>query len=183
MSNAFRRVLGFAKREAVLALSLALALFGVLPPVGVAAAVAAFLLLADRELLRGVDYPLLGTFAALFIFTGNLSRLESFRTLLEKVLEGHVELAAVLASQVISNIPAALLLSGFTSSWRELIVGCNLGGLGTLIASMASLISFRFMAAAHPGRTRAYLLQFTLLNLLLLGLLLGLGALLGQATL
>lgn len=80
--------------------------------------------------------------------------------------------AAVLASQVISNVPAALLLSGFTTQWDALIVGCNLGGLGTLIASMASLISYKIVAKEYPDQRRIYFIWFTVCNICLLALLL-----------
>lgn len=149
-----------------------LGLFQVVPPLVVAAVTAAFLLIKDRRLLAAVDYSLLGTFAAFFIFVGNLGCVEAFRDFLASVLTGRVELVAVLTSQVISNVPAALLLSGFTDQWRELVVGCNLGGLGTLIASMASLISYKMVAKEYPSRCRQYIAWFTLCNLGLLGLLL-----------
>lgn len=90
------------------------------------------------------------------------------------ILAGHVVPVAVLASQVISNVPAALLLSGFTADWPALIVGCNLGGLGTLIASMASLISYKLVAQNSPGRRSAYLGWFTACNAGMLALLLAL---------
>lgn len=154
-----------------------LALFDALPPLAVAAATAAFLLAFDRPLLRAVDYSLLGTFIAFFIFIGNLGRLELFRSALSALLYGHEELVAVLASQVISNVPAALLLSGFTQDWPGLIVGCNLGGLGTLIASMASLISYRQVAGSRPAERGRYFLWFTAGNILLLAALLALSAL------
>ena len=148
-----------------------LGLFGVVPPPVVAAVVAGVLLAVDRRPLAGVDYPLLGTFAGFFIFIGNLSAVPAFRQLLAAVLEGREALVAVAASQVISNVPAALLLSGFTSRWDALLVGCNLGGLGTLIASMASLISYKLVVQAYPARKGAYLRWFTLCNLGLLGVL------------
>ena len=154
-----------------------LALFDALPPLAVAAATAALLLAFDRPLLRAVDYSLLGTFIAFFIFIGNLGRLELFRSALSALLYGHEELVAVLASQVISNVPAALLLSGFTQDWPGLIVGCNLGGLGTLIASMASLISYRQVAGSRPAERGRYFLWFTAGNILLLAALLALSAL------
>lgn len=155
-----------------------LALFDVLPPLAVAAVALAFLLLCDRPLLRAVDYSLLGTFVAFFIFIGNLGRLEIFRGALSAFISGREELAAVLASQVISNVPAALLLAGFTQDWADLIVGCNLGGLGTLIASMASLISYRQVAWAYPEQRGRYFLCFTAANIALLALLLPIAALL-----
>ena len=91
--------------------------------------------------------------------------------MISSLLAGHVELTAIVTSQVIRNVPAALLLSGFTSQWESLIVGCNLGGLGTLIASMASLISYKFFAQKYPGQRKRYLGMFTLYNLAYLALL------------
>ena len=151
-----------------------LAIFDVLPPLAVAAVVAAVLLFYDRQVLASVDYALLGTFIAFFLFIGNLGDVVWFREFLASVLEGHVVLVSVLASQVISNVPAALLLSGFTDQWRDLIVGCNLGGLGTLIASMASLISYKMVAQNSPERRNSYLVWFTVCNVGMLVLLLAL---------
>lgn len=155
-----------------------LGIFNILPPVVIAAAVAVFLIFADREVFAGVDYSLLGTFIAFFIFIGNLGCIEGFRNFLAELLAGHVRLVAVLASQIMSNVPAALLLSGFTEQWSELIIGCNLGGLGTLIASMASLISYKLFIKEYPGRRGNYLIWFTLCNIGLLALTLALGFLL-----
>ena len=122
----------------------------------------------NRKLLLQIDYSLLFTFIFFFIFIGNMGRFPAFRDFLSSILEGKVTLAAVLSSQVISNVPAALLLSGFTSEWTALIVGTNLGGLGTLIASMASLISYKQLAQNHPEIKGKYLAVFTLGNLLFL---------------
>ena len=138
----------------------------------VCALTVAALLLWDREALRGVDYALLFTFVGFFIFVGNLGRIPVFTELFNKLLAGNEVLCSVFVSQFISNVPAALLLSGFTDSSRELLVGVNLGGLGTLIASMASLISYKYMARTYPGEKNKYLLWFTLANILFLVLLL-----------
>ena len=151
-----------------------LALFDVVPTLAVLGVVAVFLLFYDRRVLAAVDYALLGTFAAFFVFIGNLGAVPAFRAFLAGILAGHVVPVAVLASQVISNVPAALLLSGFTADWPALIVGCNLGGLGTLIASMASLISYKLVAQNSPGRRSAYLGWFTACNVGMLALLLAL---------
>ena len=151
-----------------------LALFDVVPTLAVLGVVAVFLLFYDRRVLAAVDYALLGTFAAFFVFIGNLGAVPAFRAFLAGILAGHVVPVAVLASQVISNVPAALLLSGFTADWPALIVGCNLGGLGTLIASMASLISYKLVAQNSPGRRNAYLGWFTACNAGMLALLLAL---------
>ena len=148
-------------------------IFDLIPPGIIAGVILLFFLFADRSVLRHVDYSLLGTFFAFFVFTGNLGALPGFRAILSALLADHVELTAVVTSQVISNVPAALLLSGFTSQWESLIVGCNLGGLGTLIASMASLISYKFFAEKYPDQRRRYLGVFTLYNLAYLALLLG----------
>ncbi len=144
----------------------------VLPPLGVAAVTAVVLIISDRPLLARIDYSLLGTFIAFFVFIGNMGRIESFQNFLSGILAGHEVAVAVLASQVISNVPAALLLSGYSSAWPQLIVGCNLGGLGTLIASMASLISYKLVAKQHPEMRPKYFAWFTLCNVGLLALLL-----------
>ena len=149
-----------------------LGLFGILPPIAIAAVTAVFLLIRDRKLLASVDYSLLATFVGFFIFTGNVGSMEGFQNLLAPLLEGRVLPVAVVISQIISNVPAALLLSGFTNEWRELIIGCNLGGLGTLIASMASLISYKFAVREYPEQKGKYLFWFTVCNVGLLAVLL-----------
>lgn len=148
-----------------------LAVFKVLPSVLVAVIVAISLLVLDRKILKKVDYALLGTFFAFFIFVGNFARIEPVRNFLFSVLNGRVEIVSVITSQIISNVPAALLLSGFTSRWQSLIIGCNFGGLGTLIASMASLISYKIVIREYPGMKKRYFFFFTFLNVLFLILL------------
>lgn len=130
-------------------------------------------LFADPHTLRAVDYSLLLTFVAFFIFIGNLGRIPAFSGWLQEFLTGREVLVAVLASQVTSNVPAALLLSGFTAETQALIIGTNLGGLGTLIASMASLISYRQIARELPQGKKQYFGLFTLSNLIFLAILLG----------
>ena len=147
----------------------------------VAAAVLFFYLLAtDRALLKKIDYSLLGTFVCFFVFIGNMGRIERFCALLERLLTGHERIVAVLSSQIISNVPAALLLSGFTDEYSSLIVGTNLGGLGTLIASMASLISYKQVAREYPAQKGKYLGCFTLANIVMLAVLLSLSVLLSK---
>lgn len=142
-------------------------------PYGVAfAAVLLCTLFADRSTLRCVDYSLLLTFVAFFIFIGNLGRVQAFSDWLQAILTGREVPVAVLASQVTSNVPAALLLSGFTEKTSALIIGTNLGGLGTLIASMASLISYRQIARELPEEKGRYFKLFTLSNLVFLAILL-----------
>ena len=143
-------------------------------PYGIAfAAVLVCVLFADPHTLRAVDYSLLLTFVAFFIFIGNLGRIPAFSGWLQEFLTGREVLVAVLASQVTSNVPAALLLSGFTAETQALIIGTNLGGLGTLIASMASLISYRQIARELPQGKKQYFGLFTLSNLIFLAILLG----------
>ena len=167
--------LGSPKRLALCCLGFVLCLLGlfsVVPPLAVAAVVLVFLLFADRSILRQVDYSLLLTFLAFFVFIGNLGSVPAFQNFLTSALSGHVELVSVLASQVISNVPAALLLSGFTEEALPLLIGVNLGGLGTLIASMASLISYKQINREYSRLRGRYLLSFTLWNLALLAVLL-----------
>ena len=126
----------------------------------------------DRQVLVKVDYALLMTFVGFFIFIGNMGRIPAYCSFLENMIAGHEVLPAVISSQVISNVPAALLLSGFTNDYAALIVGTNLGGLGTLIASMASLISFKYMGQENKGRKGVYMIYFTVANLIFLAVLL-----------
>lgn len=126
----------------------------------------------DRKTFQNVDYSLLLTFVAFFIFIGNLGRIRAFSNWLGSILKGREVIVSVLASQVTSNVPAALLLSGFTANVKGLIVGTNLGGLGTLIASMASLISYRQICAGAPEKKGAFFRLFTVSNVVFLALLL-----------
>ena len=129
------------------------------------------LLVFDRKILLQADFMLLLTFVAFFVFSGNLARIGAVDALLRRLLEGRVYLTSLLASQVISNVPAALLLSGFTEDARSLLLGVDIGGLGTPIASLASLISMKLYAHAGHARTGRYLAEFTLVNVALLLLL------------
>lgn len=122
----------------------------------------------DRDILKKVDYSLLATFVALFIFIGNLGRISVFRALLQQVIEGREMFTAVFASQVMSNVPAAVLLEKFTDRIPALIVGTNLGGLGTLIASMASLISYKYIVRENPEAKGTYMVLFSVVNVVFL---------------
>ena len=137
------------------------------------------LLVLDRSIFARVDYSLLLTFVGFFVFIGNMGRLPVFYEFLQKIVSGHELLAGAAASQVISNVPAALLLSGFTENFPPLIIGVNLGGLGTLIASMASLISYKFVAREEPGMKGTYFRQFTFSNVAFLAVLLVFALVLG----
>lgn len=132
------------------------------------------MLLMDRRMLLGIDYSLLFTFVFLFIFIGNMKRIPAVSDFLMSIVAEREIVVSVLASQVISNVPAAILLSGFTDNIKGLIVGTNLGGLGTLIASMASLISFKLYGYTKEANKGKYIGVFTIINvgmLLLLGVL------------
>jgi len=128
-------------------------------------------MLADRQTATKADWALLLTFVFLFIFIGNLKRMPSVNHLLASTVAGNEILFSVLASQIISNVPAAILLSGFTQRIEYLIIGTNLGGLGTLIASMASLISFKLYCGTEGAEKGKYLIRFTVVNVVLLVLL------------
>ena len=144
------------------------AVFRLLPWPVMLGITAAALLVFDRRTLLTADFLLLLTFVAFFIFAGNLARLEAVDRLLRRLLRGREYLTALLASQVISNVPAALLLSGFTDNARELLLGVDIGGLGTPIASLASLISLKLYSRSEGASTGRYLAVFTVINLLLL---------------
>lgn len=132
---------------------------------GILTAVVALLIFAaDRSILRKVDYCLLLTFVCFFVFAGNIGAIPQVREFLSGLLDRSAVLSSILASQVISNVPAAVLLAGFTEDWQGLLVGTNLGGLGTLIASLASLISFKLYAAQPEARPGRYLAVFTAVN-------------------
>lgn len=124
------------------------------------------LLVHDRRALCKVNYSLLLTFVFFFILIGNLGNVHEIRGAILSMLQGHELLASVLASQVVSNVPAAILLSGFTREGEMLVVGTNLGGLGTIIASMASIITFQMYAGRKNAQTARYFGEFTLWNCL-----------------
>lgn len=131
----------------------------------------AVLILADRKALAQVDYPLLLTFVFFFIFAGNMSRIGAVRSVMSWLLEQNTLLFSTLSCQVISNVPSAILLSQFTDNYRELLVGVNIGGAGTLIASLASLITFREYVSHNPGKVGSYILKFSLFNFAFLAIL------------
>ena len=132
----------------------------------------AALLVMDRTIFGRVDYSLLLTFVGFFVFIGNIGRIPAFSQMLQQIVSGHEILAGVAASQVISNVPAALLLPGFTENLSALIIGVNLGGLGTLIASMASLISYKLIAREESQVKGVYFRYFTVANVCFLMILL-----------
>lgn len=126
-----------------------------------------------KRVLFGVDYFLLLTFIALFIFIGNLENIYFFKTLFGQWIIGNEIIWGVVASQFISNVPAAMLISGFSTNYEAIIIGINIGGFGTLIASMANLISYKILAREFDEFKGRYLIVFTVLNVVLLLILLG----------
>lgn len=122
------------------------------------------LLFADRKALLEVDYPLLLTFVFFFIFAGNMGRIDAVRSFFSSLLEKDTLTFSTLSCQFISNVPSAILLSQFTDNYRALLVGVNIGGVGTLIASLASLITFREYAKHNPGKAGSYIAQFSAFN-------------------
>lgn len=120
----------------------------------------------ERDVLGKVDYSLLITFIFFFVFIGNMGRIPAMRDAIASILAGREMIVSFLCSQIISNVPAAVLLSGFTDHWKDLLFGVNIGGLGTLIASMASLISYKFFVQANEKAKGKYLKHFTIMNIL-----------------
>lgn len=145
-----------------------MSVLGLFPVWAVGLAVLGYLTLFARPLFRKVDFALLATFVCFFIFVGNLARIPQVSGWMRQILTGRELLVSVAASQVLSNVPAAVMLSGFTQQAACLVAGTNLGGLGTLIASLASLISFKFYVRSPGAKPSKYLLVFTLVNVGLL---------------
>ena len=135
------------------------------------AIIVAVLLVLDRKLLLKADFMLLLTFVAFFVFSGNLARIPAVARSIRGLMAGREYLVSLLMSQVISNVPAALLLSGFTERSHALLLGVNIGGLGTPIASLASLISLKLYSHSEHADVGRFLLVFSLMNLLFLLLL------------
>ena len=141
----------------------------------------AAMLIMDRNSFKKADYNLLATFVFFFILIGNIGRIDAITGALSGLVSSYPVPAAILSSQIISNVPAAMLLSAFTDDGKSLIIGTNLGGLGTLIASMASLITYRFHAKFSKeqkektgGKQDNYILNFTIINVVMLVILFGL---------
>ena len=125
----------------------------------------------DKKALKMVDYPLLFTFVFFFVFSGNMARIDAVREAFSALLEKNTLLVSTLSCQVISNVPSAILLSQFTDNYKELLLGVNIGGVGTLISSLASLITFREYTKHNHGKGLRYLAEFSAFNFAFLGIL------------
>lgn len=156
-----------------------LTVFHILPDLALLGLVCLSLLLIDRDIFHRIDYGLLLTFVCFFLFAGNIGSLGGVRTSLQNIVDSSPLLASLAASQIISNVPAAVLLRSFTENWQALLLGVNIGGLGTPIASLASLISFRFYAHTPEAKPGRYLVWFTLINVVGLVILVALAWVLG----
>ena len=157
---------------ALFALAIAIVFRGVPYWIGLAV-IPAVLLFADPKALKSVDYPLLLTFVFFFIFAGNMARIGAVRQFFSLFLDRNTLLFSSLSCQCISNVPSAILLSQFTGNYADLLVGVNIGGVGTLIASLASLITFREYVRHNPGRAGRYIAEFSAFNFSFLFILLG----------
>ena len=155
------------KRTVIYLLLFALAIiivFRIIPYLIGLAIIGVALVFLDRKALKAVDYALLATFFCFFIFAGNMARIPAVSELFSSLLEKNTLIFSILSCQVISNVPSAILLSQFTNDYPALLLGVNIGGTGTLIASLASLISFREYTAHNPGKAGSYLLKFSAYN-------------------
>jgi Na+/H+ antiporter NhaD/arsenite permease-like protein len=135
------------------------------------ATVCVVIFVLDRKAYAKVDYSLLITFIFFFVLIGNIGRIGPVYDTLSSLVDGHTVITAVLSSQIISNVPAAMLLSAFTSNGDGLLIGTNLGGLGTLIASMASLITYKIYIRDHKKGSASYIAAFSVVNVIMLVLL------------
>ena len=155
---------------ALFALSIAIVFRGIPYLIGLLI-IPAVLLFVDKNALKSVDYGLLFTFVFFFIFAGNMARIDAVKNVFSSLLEKNTLLFSVASCQCISNVPSAILLSQFTANYADLLVGVNIGGVGTLIASLASLITFREYTKHNPKKTLYYLLMFSAFNFAFLFLL------------
>lgn len=167
----------FALHLALFVLSV-LSVLRIVPHEGFLVLVAAALFVFDRRIFAKVDYALLATFVCFFVFSGNLAHMPAVRDFLGGLMGAHPMLASLAASQVISNVPAAVLLSGFTDNWHSLLIGVDLGGLGTPIASLASLIAFKLYLHTRNASAAMFMREFAVANVLVLVLMVALYAVL-----
>lgn len=150
-----------------------LTVFRVIPDIWCFGITIIAMLVLDIRLFAKIDYGLIGTFVCFFIFVGNIARIDAVSIFFSRILNEREIIVSVVLSQVISNVPAAVMLSGFTDNGTQLLLGVNLGGLGTVIASLASLISFQFYRKSEKAQSGCYMIIFTAVNFGLLTILMG----------
>ena len=153
-----------SKKLLYLCLMTIMMVFRLLNPLLTLSIVVVSLLILDRQALGQVDYGLLLTFVCFFIFAGNMGRVEPVRQFFAGLLEKNTLLTGVVSCQLISNVPSAILLSSFTDNYTSLLTAVNIGGAGTLIASLASLITFREFTGRYKNSAGGYILRFSLFN-------------------
>ena len=145
-------------------------MFGVLDVLVVFASVCVVAVIIEPKVFYDIDYGLLLTFIFFFIFVGNIKNISAVNSFVENLVSGREFFAAVITSQFISNVPAAVMLTSFTENWKALLLGVDIGGLGTPIASMASLISLRIYSAHEDSKPMRFLGIFLLINFTLLAI-------------
>ncbi len=138
--------------------------FRIIPYIAGTIVITAILLFVDKKSIKEVNYPLLATFCAFFVFSGNLARIPAVSNFFSGLLPINTLLFGILSCQCISNVPSAVLLSHFTTDYASLLPAVNIGGLGTLIASLASLITFSEYKKHNPEQTKKYILRFSVIN-------------------
>ena len=159
----------FALHAALFALSV-LSVLRVIPYEALIIVVAAALFVFDRRIFPKVDYALLATFVCFFVFSGNMAHMPAMQDFLGSLMQGHPMLTSLVTSQVISNVPASVLLAGFTDNWHSLLIGVDLGGLGTPIASLASLIALRLYMHTEHANLATFMKEFAIANIATLAL-------------
>jgi Na+/H+ antiporter NhaD/arsenite permease-like protein len=164
--------------HAILFVLSVLAVMRVVPDLAALPIVAAALFLFDRHVFAQIDYALLATFACFFIFSGNMAHMPEMQAFLGGLMVDHPMITSLVTSQVISNVPAAVLLAGFTQNWHSLLIGVDLGGLGTPIASLASLIAFKFYMHTRDAKPMRFMKDFAVANVAILALMIVLYAIL-----
>jgi Na+/H+ antiporter NhaD and related arsenite permeases len=150
----------------VLFLFIILSVFGIINYKAALIITIIVMVVIDKKLFLKVDYSLLLTFVCFFIFIGNVSSINTVKAFISKSLDGAVPtyFSSIILSQFISNVPCSVLLSGFTTHWRELLLGVDIGGMGTIIASLASIISYKLYIKGHMEDGKKYLIKFSVYN-------------------
>lgn len=156
---------------AILFVCVILSILRVIPHVVTLVVVAITILAMDIKRFKEIDYALLATFCVFFVFSGNIARIPAIKDMISSIVADNTLLAGIISCQFISNVPTAIFLSNFTQNYRDLLVAVNIGSLGIIISSLASLITLKEFLKHQPGKLKSYMLKFTLVNTLFLILL------------